>query len=55
MTNLWYNSEVFELEKYGDEAIKKESKIIPFNFDLKSKIINFDLQRYVLNDQTGIL
>ena len=55
MTNLWYNIEVFEPDKYGDDAIKKESKILPFRFDLDSKIINFDLQSYVLNDQTGIM
>ena len=55
LTNLWYNIEVFEPDKYGDEAIKQESKIIPFRFDEGSKLINFDLQSYVLNDQTGIL
>ena len=34
MTDFWYNIEVFEPEKYGDEAIKKESKLSSFRFDL---------------------
>ena len=29
-----YNIEVFEPEKYGEQAIKRESKITRFRFDI---------------------
>ena len=54
---LYYSDEVFQTEKYDDDAIKKESKIAFTQVGryILDQQINIDLQNQLLNDKTDML
>ena len=52
---LYYNIETFDSEQYGEQSIKRESRISWFNIvPDRPKSINFDYQAYQLNDKTDL-